>query len=462
VYYYYSFSALSDPVKLYNDLRWSVTRPQGFEAVVRVKCSEISPSSTSPPRSGSLPSASKFQRNHHEQQQQSQELPPPPPTKITKTTTLMPPPPPQRLPVPPNLSRKSSSASQTTKTRLKPPPLAPPPLLVQPNPPPPPVTKSPPTETVNLTPQPPLPLSPMFNHKPELTPKKLSSSFRRTLEHSVLLVLLPPSLLSFSTMTRMMRRKIWEEEQFRKGLGKRMDDGTSRVAVKASSVVPVVQSVQQQQQKFVYLAMPSVSGGPSIGGAIGVSQGLDAMISIPQQAEIAKKALQDNVRRLKLGAVKRRCDGFAAYYRLKRCTGTSSCAENEVEPEYQKPDYDDQPKAENHTGEVMDNNDVQAEEDPKWWDNESQNILDSQQLVEALCLCDDIFQSQSPNRDGNGNDGAGKGKLRLSDYAQLGPEDLKNAKTLSLIQQTLNLIHHQNSDLASLYVVFSAILFALC
>uniref|UniRef100_A0A2N9GF02 Uncharacterized protein n=1 Tax=Fagus sylvatica TaxID=28930 RepID=A0A2N9GF02_FAGSY len=437
----------------------------------------------------------------------------------------MPPPPPQRLPVPPNLSRKSSSASRTTKTRLKPPPLAPPPLLVQPNPPPPPVTKSPPTETVNLTPQPPLPLSPMFNHKPELTPKKLSSSFRRTLEH------FGPSRPASSELVIVLNddeddeEKIWEEEQFRKGLGKRMDDGTSRVAVKASSVVPVVQSVQQQQQKFVYLAMPSVSGGPSIGGAIGVSQGLDAMISIPQQAEIAKKALQDNVRRLKLGAVKRRCDGFAAYYRLKRCTGTSSCAEvdpvtpksvtpdpprterlrsdndlgqditvtcevplaqrmpffmyfwtplmkvfcqeelrceNEVEPEYQKPDYDDQPKAENHTGEVMDNNDVQAEEDPKWWDSESQNILDSQQLVEALCLCDDIFQSQSPNRDGNGNDGAGKGKLRLSDYAQLGPEDLKNAKTLSLIQQTLNLIHHQNSNLASLYVVFSAILFALC
>jgi GC-rich sequence DNA-binding factor len=94
--------------------------------------------------------------------------------------------------------------------------------------------------------------------------------------------------------------KIWEEEQFRKGLGKRMDDGTSRVAVTARTVVPVVQSVQQQQQKFVYPAMPSVSGGPSIGGAIGVSQGLDAMISIPQQAEIAKKALQDNVRRLKV------------------------------------------------------------------------------------------------------------------------------------------------------------------
>ena len=43
-----------------------------------------------------------------------------------------------------------------------------------------------------------------------------------------------------------------------------------------------------------------MSGRPSIGGAIGVSQGLDVMISVPQQAKIAKKALQDNVRRLKV------------------------------------------------------------------------------------------------------------------------------------------------------------------
>ncbi|GKB82510.1 transport protein Sec24-like protein, partial [Tanacetum coccineum] len=35
VYYYHPFSALSDPAKLYNDLRWNVTRPQGFEAVMR-------------------------------------------------------------------------------------------------------------------------------------------------------------------------------------------------------------------------------------------------------------------------------------------------------------------------------------------------------------------------------------------------------------------------------------------
>ncbi|XP_062159633.1 SUPPRESSOR OF GAMMA RESPONSE 1 [Alnus glutinosa] len=101
--------------------------------------------------------------------------------------------------------------------------------------------------------------------------------------------------------------------------------------------------------------------------------------------------------------------------------------ENEVLPEYERPDYDDQSKAENHANadEVTDNNDVHAEEDPKWWDSESQNLLDSQQLVEGLSLCDDLLQSQSPNRNGNGNDGAGMGRPSLSDYAQLGAEHLK-------------------------------------
>ncbi|KAI3856414.1 hypothetical protein MKW92_012316 [Papaver armeniacum] len=40
VYYYHPFSAVSDSAKLYNDLRWNVTRPQGFEAVMRVRCSQ--------------------------------------------------------------------------------------------------------------------------------------------------------------------------------------------------------------------------------------------------------------------------------------------------------------------------------------------------------------------------------------------------------------------------------------
>ncbi|XP_073013012.1 protein transport protein SEC24 C-like [Typha latifolia] len=40
IYYYFPFSALSDPAKLYNDLRWNISRPQGFEAVMRVRCSQ--------------------------------------------------------------------------------------------------------------------------------------------------------------------------------------------------------------------------------------------------------------------------------------------------------------------------------------------------------------------------------------------------------------------------------------
>jgi hypothetical protein len=42
IYYYYPFSAVSDPAKLYNDLRWNLSRPQGFEAVMRVRCSQVS------------------------------------------------------------------------------------------------------------------------------------------------------------------------------------------------------------------------------------------------------------------------------------------------------------------------------------------------------------------------------------------------------------------------------------
>ena len=66
-------------------------------------------------------------------------------------------------------------------------------------------------------------------------------------------------------------------------------------------------------------------------------------------------------------------------------------------------------------------------EEPKWWDSESQNLLDSQQLVEGLSLCDDLLQSQSPNRDGDPleNGQPRKDRPKLADYAQLGPEDLK-------------------------------------
>ncbi|XP_047321522.1 transcriptional repressor ILP1 [Impatiens glandulifera] len=91
--------------------------------------------------------------------------------------------------------------------------------------------------------------------------------------------------------------KIWEEEQFRKAVGaKRMDDGSGRVT---SPSVSEVQSVQQQQyaypsQATLYSSMSSTSTVPNVGGM----SGLDTM-SISQQAELAKKALNDNLRRFK-------------------------------------------------------------------------------------------------------------------------------------------------------------------
>nr|GMD37771.1 transcriptional repressor ILP1 [Ipomoea batatas] len=102
--------------------------------------------------------------------------------------------------------------------------------------------------------------------------------------------------------------KIWEEEQVRKGLGKRMDDGSSRgVSSSGNGVnsIPVVQSVQQT--KFGYpIAGASVYSSAQtvvapvvspITGAAGGWPGSNA-ISISQQAELAKKALHENVCRL--------------------------------------------------------------------------------------------------------------------------------------------------------------------
>ncbi|KAK6921785.1 NAC domain [Dillenia turbinata] len=100
-------------------------------------------------------------------------------------------------------------------------------------------------------------------------------------------------------------------------------------------------------------------------------------------------------------------------------------AEEVVRLECETPDHGDHLKAENLGDQMVDNDDDDAIEEPKWWDNESQYLLDSQQLVEGLSLCDELLQSQSPNRDGNGTDRALNGKPCLSDYAHLGPENLK-------------------------------------
>ncbi|TKY51664.1 NAC domain-containing protein 8 [Spatholobus suberectus] len=83
---------------------------------------------------------------------------------------------------------------------------------------------------------------------------------------------------------------------------------------------------------------------------------------------------------------------------------------------------DDLSIVETQNNQGIDNIENNAEEDSKWWDSESQNLLSSQQLVESLFLCDDLLQSQSPNRDGENEH---KKRPSLSVYAHLGPEHLK-------------------------------------
>ncbi|CAH8281661.1 unnamed protein product [Eruca vesicaria subsp. sativa] len=89
--------------------------------------------------------------------------------------------------------------------------------------------------------------------------------------------------------------KLWEEEQFKKGIGKRMDEGTNRIT--SSNGIGVPLHPQQQPQRYAYHAgapMPNVSVSPTIGPATSVDT-----LPMSQQAEVAKKALQDNVKRLK-------------------------------------------------------------------------------------------------------------------------------------------------------------------
>lgn len=101
------------------------------------------------------------------------------------------------------------------------------------------------------------------------------------------------------------------------------------------------------------------------------------------------------------------------------------CADPDGQLEIENPQHLEQ-TLQNSAQQMTVENDHQAEEDAKWWDSESQNLLDSQQLVEGMSLCDEFLQSQSPNRDGDMNHHveSKKGPL-LSDYAKLGPDDLK-------------------------------------
>ncbi|KAK1264171.1 NAC domain-containing protein 8 [Acorus gramineus] len=85
--------------------------------------------------------------------------------------------------------------------------------------------------------------------------------------------------------------------------------------------------------------------------------------------------------------------------------------------------------------EKLDNPDNHCMEESKWWEGESQYLLDSQQLVEGLSLCDELLQSQPMH----GVEEMGKSVPRLSDYARMGAEVLK--KDLEECQN-LNHIDH--------------------
>jgi len=109
---------------------------------------------------------------------------------------------------------------------------------------------------------------------------------------------------------------------------------------------------------------------------------------------------------------------------------------------------------ESQRNEGVDNKECNAEEGQKWWDSESQNLLDSQQLVDALSLCDDLFLSQSPNRDEKHQDH--KDHPGLSVYAQLGPEYLKKdiEECQKLVHDPANVDNDTSSEFRLSQLVF--------
>lgn len=103
---------------------------------------------------------------------------------------------------------------------------------------------------------------------------------------------------------------------------------------------------------------------------------------------------------------------------------SSSAYEPEPEPEpglenEEKEMIDDKEEQEKDRGDEN-----QGEEEPAWDDSGSQFILNSQQLVEALSLCDDFLQVGSQDREENTNSGSLKNKQpSFADYATT--EDFK-------------------------------------
>ena len=112
------------------------------------------------------------------------------------------------------------------------------------------------------------------------------------------------------------------------------------------------------------------------------------------------------------------------YLQMQRNHHDMDGFEDEVD-EYEKFGGHDPNSVEIPNDETMNNDVNHTQGDLKWWDSESQNLLDSQQLVEGLSLCDDLLQSQSPTRGGHGNGEPAQIKPCLADYAKLGADNLK-------------------------------------
>ncbi|CAA0818629.1 GC-rich sequence DNA-binding factor-like protein [Striga hermonthica] len=99
--------------------------------------------------------------------------------------------------------------------------------------------------------------------------------------------------------------KMWEEEQVRKGLGKRLDDGVGNQGVGVS-----VNGVSGNLPSLGYLGagnsmthipaknVDGISSHSSVGGTVVNIFDTDVM-SISQQAELAKKALSENLKRVR-------------------------------------------------------------------------------------------------------------------------------------------------------------------
>ncbi|KAF0906210.1 hypothetical protein E2562_009227 [Oryza meyeriana var. granulata] len=88
----------------------------------------------------------------------------------------------------------------------------------------------------------------------------------------------------------------WEEEQFRKGLGRRVDDASAQRAVNGQ---PAPAQVQQQPSGYSMdpRYQPPFSG--VLPGTSVFASGSAEFLSIAQQADVASKALQENIRKLK-------------------------------------------------------------------------------------------------------------------------------------------------------------------